>query len=127
MTTWYAAHIIEYARFLDGVQDSYSLYENIVLIEAETLEEARNEAARIGQAETGGSVSVNGRDAEMVFAGIRKLIACADTVTAEREREHIPFRPAHGTEVSYSFLEIGSTEEFKRFVDGESVQVWYLQ
>lgn len=46
--SWYAAHIIQYWKFLDGVQDSYPLYENIVLIQAEVADEAWEKANQIG-------------------------------------------------------------------------------
>ena len=46
MSTWYAAHTLEYARFLDGVQETYSVYENVILIKADTLDDAHQEAER---------------------------------------------------------------------------------
>jgi len=46
---WYAAHIIQYARFKDGRQDTYPCYENIVLLEAASISAAQEEAVRIGR------------------------------------------------------------------------------
>ncbi len=49
--TWYAAHVILLTKFLDGVQDSYPVWENVVLINAATSEEAYAIADRKGNAE----------------------------------------------------------------------------
>ncbi len=126
MATWYAAHTIEYARFIDGVQDTYSVYENVILIEAESVEAALREAKRIAQSEADTSeVTVNGRSAQLTFAGIRKLIECQDTVTADFERENKPSQPMHGTELTYSRFTVENAEEFQKLVQGEPALVWY--
>jgi hypothetical protein len=126
MTTWYAAHTIIYAKFNDGLQDNYPTYENVVLIEAESVEMARIEADRIARAETNASdVTVDGRQAQLTFAGIRKLVECQDTTIAETERKNEPFRPLHGTELTYSRLMLESAEDLHKLVQGEPVQVWY--
>ena len=49
MKKWYAAHLIEYAKFRDGVQDYYPFYENVVLIEADSPEEAWDKAEQFGK------------------------------------------------------------------------------
>src|SRR5260370_31501389 len=40
VNTWYAAHIVMYVTFKHGSQDHYPVWENIVLVEAPTEEEA---------------------------------------------------------------------------------------
>jgi hypothetical protein len=126
MATWYAAHTIVYAQFNDGIQDTYPTYENVILIEAESVEAARLEAERIARAETNASdVTVDGRPARLTFAGIRKLVECQDTTIAETERKNEPFRPLHGTELTYSYLVVASAEDFHKLVHGEPALVWY--
>lgn len=123
---WYAAHTLEYARFDDGNQDRYVIYENILLIKAASIDDARVEAERIARAESNTSpVTVDGRSAQIVFAGIRKFVECQDTVTADFERANEPFHPMHGTEVSYSRLIVENGEEFQKLLAGEPALVWY--
>ena len=100
MSTWYAAHTLEYARFLDGVQETYSVYENVILIKADTLDDAHQEAERFARAEAEASdVIIDGRIARPTYAGIRKLVKCQDMVAADFERVNEPFHPMHGTEL----------------------------
>jgi hypothetical protein len=53
--------------------------------------------------------------ATWVFAGLRKLVSC---VNPEE-------RPEHGTEVTYSQMEVTSEADFKKLVNGEPVMVLY--
>ncbi|MDQ2829342.1 MAG: DUF4288 domain-containing protein [Chloroflexota bacterium] len=125
---WYAAHIIQYARFLDGAQDVYPCYENVVLIQADSSDHARQEAARIGQAAygpTGGGFTWGGRPAEWVFAGIRKVIQCDNTDVTQPAGQEPGFTPGHGTEVTYSTLEVDSIEALDKLVAGAAVAVRY--
>lgn len=116
--TWYAAHTIIYTKFKDGNQDRYPVYENIILIEAKTVEEAFEKAAKEGKDQEGdsqGSLTWDDRPATHVFAGIRKLISCVD-------KEN---RPNDGTEVTYSQLEVESEEALSKLVNGDPVTVLY--
>jgi Domain of unknown function (DUF4288) len=45
---WFSAHIIIYTKFKDGIQDVFPVYENIVLIEADSSETAFEKAKVIG-------------------------------------------------------------------------------
>lgn len=40
MTRWYAAHVVMFFKFHDGRQDSFPIYENVMLFEAKEDEEA---------------------------------------------------------------------------------------
>lgn len=115
---WYAAHAIMYVKFKDGVQDKYPFWENIILIEAGTDEEAFAKAearAREDEGDSQGSFTHEGRAAEWVFAGIRRLVNCTD-----------PFEPpTDGTEITYLEMEVESEDCFEKILKGEAVKVLY--
>lgn len=118
--TWYAAHTIIYIKFKDGNQDRYPVYENIILIEAKTVEEAFEKAAEVAKNQEGdsqGSLTYDDRPATHVFAGIRKLINCEDDKD----------RPNDGTEITYSEFEVESEEAFSKLVNGYPVTVLYQE
>jgi len=48
MKTWYSAHVIMFAEFKDGPQEHFPVWENVVLIEAESEESAFEKAERHG-------------------------------------------------------------------------------
>lgn len=115
---WYAAHIIMFAEFKDGVQDKYPVMENIVLIHAKTVDEAFAKAEKIGKEEEGdcdGTFKWEERPVRFVFGGVRKLIECVD-----KEQQ-----PTDGTEVTYSFLEVADKESLDKLINDDPVQVLY--
>lgn len=115
---WYAAHLIEYVRFRDGVQDYYPFYENVVYIEATSPEEAWVKAEQFGKENESDDTSLtwNDRPAQMVFAGVRKI--------------NSPFEGPdsiikHGTELTYSLMVIDKEEDFRNFLSNEPADVHY--
>jgi len=115
---WYAAHAIMFAKFVDENQDKYPIWENIILIKANSDEEALKKAhirAKEDESQIEGDFTWEGRSASWVFAGIRKLITCVDS----------ELRPKDGTEITYSEMEIDTVENLSEFVDGNSVTVVY--
>ncbi len=120
MNNWYAAHLILYVKLKDQPQESYTIWENILLLKAATEEEAFEKAAQRGREEEGdddGSFLWAGKPACWVFAGVRKLTLCEDP-----ER-----RPGDGTEVSYLELEVDSEQAVTKLVRGDSVSVKYRE
>ncbi len=88
---WYAAHIIQYARFKDGRQDTYPCYENIVLLDAASISSAQEEAARIGR-EHCGPGSAGGFLWEDRHLPTGFLLECANSSHASiRTRERLTF------------------------------------
>ena len=115
---WYAAHIIMLVQFKDLVQDTFPLWENIVLIEAESSEEADDKARRLGkdaEGDSAGTFCWDDRPATWVFAGIRKLIECQDSEIAPRD----------GVEISYSQLVVQDKASVNKLVQGVPVTVLY--
>lgn len=128
--TWYAAHIVQYWKFLDGNQDSYPLYENIVLIEANDTDAAWEKAKQIGDNvyndnEGSSTATYNDRPAALVFAGIRKLVECENMSSEGLDRADAGFRPTHGTEITYSEMEVDSRDALDKLLKGEQVSVMY--
>ena len=116
---WYAAHIIMCVKYKDRIQDKYPVYENIVLIESDSEDDAWEKAEQMGRADEAGDDSFrwDGNPARLEFAGVRKLMECRSTHDLED-------KPATGTEVSYSQMVVGR-DCLERFLEGEPVEVLY--
>jgi len=115
---WYAAHIVMSVEFKNGSQDYFPVWENIVLISAESSSEAMEKARSIGRAEEGdcdGTFRWEGREASWVFGGIRKLIETEDGAQ----------RPADCTEITYSQMRLKDKQSLAQFISGDSVNVMY--
>jgi hypothetical protein len=116
--TWYAANIIMYTHFKDGVQDYYPVFENIILIEAINEKEAYKKAlarAKLDEGDSSGTYYYDDRQAKMICAGIRKITTCEDPEK----------RPTDGTEITYSEFRVDSKENLSKLVTGDSVYVYY--
>jgi hypothetical protein len=114
--SWYAAHILMYVRLKDRTQDHYPLWENIVLVKAESEEDAFVKAEKRGREDEGdddGSFRWAGEPATFVFAGVRKLTTCEDHDK----------RPNDGTEVSFLEMQVDSKEAIEKLLNGEPVSV----
>ncbi len=114
--SWYAAHLIQYFKYRQRRQRSFLVWENIVLIRARSAEEAYAKAEQIGREEEAHddeSLRMDGHPAQLLFAGVRKVVLCVDP-----DR-----RPSDGTEVSYTEMELPSEEAVRKLVDGEPVVV----
>jgi hypothetical protein len=108
-----------YIRFKEAPQKDFPVWENIVLVEAPSRDEAFDKAVRRGREDEGdssGSLTVGGRPAEWVFGGVRKLCECVDPDE----------RPGDGTEVSYLEFDLESPEQLERYVNGKPVPLhWF--
>ena len=79
MNKWFAAHIVMYVEFKTESQTTFPVWENIVLINANSDDEAFGKAERKGlesEGDDGGSFEWEGLPARWVFAGVRKLTLC---------------------------------------------------
>ncbi len=116
MTRWYAAHIILFARRKHDAAGKVPVWENIVLIKANSEDEAFAKAEARGKSDEGdddGTFRWNGEPAEWVFAGVRKLTLCDD---ADK-------RPGDGSEITYTELEVNSEQSVRDLVAGKAVNV----
>lgn len=117
--SWYAAHIIMYLKLKTQPQDRYLVWENVVLFEAASGEQAWEKAQQRGHEEEGdcdGSLRWGEQPATWVFAGIRQLV----------DSEAPDERPGDGTEVSYSEIEVDSLEAIEQLAEGRSATVRFL-
>lgn len=116
--TWFTAHIVMSFQFIDGPQDVYSVWENIVLIKADTKKIAFAKAQKIGfeNEEFSGDTTLNDRPVHIVFSGIRKLVTFEDPDS----------EPVDGLEISYSEFEMKDQKSFEKFIKGKPVFVKYV-
>jgi hypothetical protein len=119
---WYAAHVIMAIRYdKPGDQKNYPVWENVVLVRADSDDKALEKAVQLGRAdEDDGSEGLRweGKPARWVFAGVRKLIECR---TPDDPRDRL----RTGTEVTYSQMILDSPEALEKFVNGDPVPVLY--
>ncbi len=119
---WFAAHAIMYFKLKSGVQDRFTIWENVYLIEAENSDEAWEKAEAWAKQEEGdsdGSLLVDEQPATQVFAGIRKMI----TVSHWEEEGQLK----HGDEITYSEFQVSDEKSIRALVDGEEVSVEYIE
>jgi len=115
--TWYTAHAITWVRFKAGAQDCFPVQEDLLLISADTPDVAFAKAESIARdryvGDDEGSFRYDGRPAERVFGGIRRLIECRDEST----------HPGDGTEVTYQFLTVGTEQQLEALIANRDVVV----
>jgi len=117
----FAAHVIMSVKFAKGIQDRFPVYENVVLVDADTDAEALEKATAIGMEDVetdSESFRWNDRPATLIFAGIRKLIECRSLGGSDD-------RVGDGTEISYSQMTLRSEDDLRKLVEGDPVQVTY--
>ncbi len=105
-----------FIQLKESAQDLYPVWENIVLIEADTPEQAFEKAQSYGRSEEGddsGSLTWKKQPATWIFAGVRKLIEC------ESDAE----RPGDGTELTYIEMQLDSREAVRKLATGKPVHV----
>ena len=117
---WYTAHLVMFLKYKEHPQDCFTLWENVVLIQADTAEEAWEKAERRGREDEGdcdGTLTCDEKPAEWVLAGVRQIVLSVDPEE----------RPGDGTEVSYSELQVDSMEELEQFVQGKWATVHFVE
>jgi hypothetical protein len=116
MSLWYAAHILMYVKRKSKTPDKIPVWENIILIKAESEEAAFAKAQERGKQDEGdddGTFVWAGQPAEWVFAGVRKLTLCEDPEK----------RPTDGCEISYTEMELPSEQALRALVEGKPATV----
>lgn len=105
---WFAAHAIMYFKLKSGLQDSFTIWENVYLIEADNSDEALEKAKAWASREEGDSddtLRVDGQPATQVFAGIRKMI----TISHWEEEGQLK----HGDEITYSEFQVSDEKSIR--------------
>jgi|KBSMisStaDraftv2_1062788.scaffolds.fasta_scaffold1210621_1 hypothetical protein len=119
---WFAAHAIIYFKIKDQLQDVYTVWENVYLIEAGDRDEAFAKARVLGAQEEGdddNSLTVDDLRATRVFAGIRKLIA----VSHAEQDGHL----RSGDELTYSEFQVSDEASIRRLASDNEVVIKYVE
>lgn len=115
---WYAAHLLMYQKFLDGPQEPRLVWENIFLIEADSVEAAFAEADRIGQSEQESDVDsghrYGDRPCQWVYKGVRRLAEFTDFADGP---------PASGREVTYLSYFVEDEAALERMLHKQSARL----
>lgn len=117
---WFAANAVMYFKLKSGMQDSYTIWENVYLIEADDVDDAWDKAEARARQEEGddeGTLLVDERPATLVFAGIRLL-----SEVSHLEAEGVL---GSGDELTYSEFQVSDETSIRRLVEGEEVSVKY--
>nr|WP_319396429.1 DUF4288 domain-containing protein [uncultured Desulfobacter sp.] len=131
MGTWFAAHVIMYIKYKDTKKQSdYPVYENVCLIEAETVDIAYERAHKIGKQYEGdstGTFTWGNEPAEWVFGGIRKLIECQNSSEQLIADPNGDNKPLDGSEITYSQFIVDNKKMLEKLINGESVNLLYSE
>jgi hypothetical protein len=128
---WFAAHAVMCLKCLDGKQEHFPVWENVLLIEAEDDDQAWSKANERGKEDEteGGTVmnrdgrtvprqTLDGRPARWEFAGIRKLIKVRHKGLEDDLRS--------GDEITFSEFVLASEAEVRYLADGKEVGLRYI-
>lgn len=122
---WFAAHALFYFKLKKGKQTTFTVMENVYLVHARNGNEARSRAEALAQAEAvaDDSLTVDGKPAVMVFAGLRKILWCA----ADPSRPGGPEveKVYDGIEATYSTFTVQGRRELKALLEGKRATVAY--
>ncbi len=119
---WFAAHAITYFKLKSGVQDVFTVWENVILIEADDFESARikaDECAKRDEGDDDGSLTVDGQSATCVFSGIRKVLSVSHCLDDGKLN--------NGDEITYSEFQVDSEQVVRDLADGKEVAINYYE
>src|SRR5207302_4882082 len=117
---WFAAHVILWVKYTEHKQKTFPLWENVILIRAQSEKEAFAKAEAHGHRMAGKgkpTFTWSGKPAMWVFGGVRKVTACDDPEE----------RPDDGTEITYTQMRVRSPEALKKLLEGQPVGVEYIE
>jgi hypothetical protein len=123
--TWFAASALVAMRKETDLNGPWLVYENVILVEASSPEEARTIAAGISSAEAAVDDGFTIDDVRAIrrFAGIRKLINVSNPHPLDLDQD----RPVTGTEITYSLFKVDSDLDLQKLASGDEVTVQYQE
>ena len=113
---WYVAHSILVVRFKEGIQRSFTAWENVLLVQAASDAEAVSKAeyrARSYEGDGGGTFSWEGRPARYEYLGLRKIVRCPDDELHD------------GSELTFSYFVVPDQHALDVLVAGDAVDARY--
>jgi len=130
--TWFAAHIIMYVRYKNTniEQCNYYVFENIYLINSDSVDAAYEKAKNRGidqEGDSNGTLIFNGEPSELVYGGIRKLIECQNSPEKLIENPFSDNKPEDGAEISYSQFIVNDKNDLIKLINGDPVKIEYSE
>lgn len=123
---WYAVSVVLFFRLKRGRQRSFPVWENVYLIKASSADEARQRAEELGRAEaTSDGLELDGKPAELVYGGVRKVVTCAADPAAPGESTVAKLYD--GVEATYSTFVVKSRADLEMLIKGQPVAVVYQE
>lgn len=122
---WYVASVIMSIRKKSGKQKNIPVYENFILIEGSSGEDALNKVKEmaIEEAEIASDgLMVNDKPAFMYFEGVRKIISISNPTYISEDSTP----PMSGTELTYSEYLVKNKSQMKKLVQGKVVNIKYI-
>jgi len=118
---WYAAHLIEYFKVKEGHQDIFPVWENIILLQADSPTEAIKLAQQMGEEKYSvpdDSWHVDDKPAVKIFLGVRMVVECDNDDIDNPDAEL-----KSGTELTYIKMLVASEDDVLKLARGDSVTV----
>ena len=119
---WYCAHVIMAVKLTAGNQKEFPVWENVLLLEADSGEAAEARATQIAREQeallASSGMQYEGEPAREVFVGIRKTIEVSNSTDA-------PTGGLDGSEATYSQFVVHDEDSLMRLARGEPVSVLY--
>jgi hypothetical protein len=121
---YYIAHVIIWVRFKDGNQDEYPVWENIYIIKADSDKEAWEKAEREGRIypSSDDDLTVDGRPAEWIFGGVRKVI---HSISGSSINVQIDLMQENIAELTWNEFTVPDKETLDKLISGEPVNIRY--
>lgn len=120
--TWFVAHIV-IGFMAAGDNFCKSAWENIVIIQADELGEARSKAERIGRrtASLDDGLTINDAQGERIFAGVRKIGKIDNPYVYDDENPLID-----GCEITFLDLALNDRRDLEKLANGDEVELKYV-
>lgn len=115
---WYAAHAVMVVRFKDQEQVEFPVWENVLLIDGKTEEDAYRKAeerARSDEGDAGGTFEWEGHPARWEFKTIRRLVECALSSSDAKLQD--------GAEITYFEFLLPNAQALDCFCRGHEVDI----
>jgi len=122
--TWYAAHVIVSIRPIVPDEEPTSVYENVILVEADNPDAACAMAGQFSAVEPGADegLTIDDKPAHTVVEGIRKVVTVSNPSPLDLDAD----RPVSGTEITYSRYELKDGQALRDLIAGENVEIKYI-
>jgi hypothetical protein len=123
--SWYAAHIVVSIRPIKPRKGEILVWENVVLIEARSNDDAEDKARKYGKASIveDKTRKIDGEPAETSFLGVRKIISVSNPWPLTQKGD----RPVDGTEITYSRFTVKDKRALAKLVNGDGTVVRYIE